>query len=626
MKKRKPRPTTRTASRAGVRLLPLALLELPITQLALSADLAERLAARSLANVGDLLALPARAFGRSGWFGAADVAAVNDAITAALPRILAPAATATTAAASANTAPLLDQLLEPLDEAERTLFRLVVGENGKTPPRTAIARTLHVSLHELDDRIRLVRARLHERLPALLTRLRYEIGHELQAFDGVLDPAHAAEDSLLRVFAAQGGDPLLGARVAVFCFPREFHVHRGLLCNLAPRRFRRLLRLLPRIVRPHRLPMAIDALRLELASENLEVPRGLLLHLLKKDLRVAITQDPTAGEMAVPDPRSAQKRLVDILLEAGKPMQLDDLVFAWRERFRRASRTRIAERLRGSPLFVMLGPETWSLRDRHAKELLAATPVADRIAKRICSLGGRQNVAMLLAPETPDDRTIWLVLDRLAVDPRVRLLGRGDACPATHRQSQVLERLLADFRRAAGDVVMSLFVANQPPQMHRLIERLFRNNRFFVMPSEDRIDLLTNYPFDESRLRRLTTIVDQQLQARSGYAPVAQLKAVVDRTDLGGDWLTPTLLADLLRRHGPFEVLAGGIVARRDLAIGAFVMRAVRQALREVGGPLTVEDILQQRPDLAEFSACLHELLAADPHVQSKDGARFSLV
>ncbi len=107
--------------------------------------------------------------------------------------------------------------------------------------------------------------------------------------------------------------------------------------------------------------------------------------------------------------------------------------------------------------------------------------------------------------------------------------------------------------------------------------------------------------------------------------PVAALKAVVDRTDLGGEWLTPALLADVLRRHGPFEVFAGGLVARRDLAIGAFVMRAVRQALRETGTPLSVEDILQQRPDLAEFAACLSELLAADPLVQSKDGARFSL-
>jgi len=622
MKKRKARPTTRTASRAATRILPLALLELPLERLSLGAELAARLAARSMSTVGDLLALPPRAFGRGGWFGAADVAAVNDAITAALPALVG----ATAPAAAASDAPLLDQLQAPLDEAERTLFRSVVGANGRTTPRTAIARTLRVSLHELDDRVRLVRARLHERLPALLDRLRHEIGGELQSFDGVLDPAHAADGSLLRAFQDQSGDPMLGARVAVFCFPREFHVHRGLLCNLAPRRFRRLLRLLPRIVRPHRLPMAIDALRLELASEQLEVPRGLLLHLLKKDLRVAIAQDPEAGEMAVPDPRSAQKRLVDILIEAGRPMQLDDLVFAWRERFRRASRARIEERLRGSPLFVMLGPETWSLRDRHAKELLAATPIADRIAKKICSLGGRQNVAMLLAPETPDDRTIWLVLDRLAVDPRVRLLGRGDACPATHRQSQILERLLADFRRAAGDVVLSLFVANQPPHLHRLIGRLLRNNRLFVMPSEDRIDLLTNYPFDESRLRRLTTIVDQQLQARSGYATAATLKAVLDRTDLGGNWLTPDLLADLLRRHGPFEVLAGGIVARRDLAIGAFVMRAVRQALRATGMPLTVEDILQQRPDLAEFSACLHELLAADPHVQTKDGARFSLV
>lgn len=608
----------RAAGPAVSRLLPAALLRTELSGLDVRAELLERCAERSITSVGDLLALPARAFGRTGWLGADDVEVLRTALATALHT------------GSGDDArdhrTFREQLEAPLEPGERELLGLLVGADGTTMPRTAIAARLDISLPRLDENARQVRARLHERLPALLGRLRYEVGGELATNGGIFDPRLAAADSIVHRLGAEGPDPLLGARVAAFLFPREFHLHRGLLCQMAPRRFRRLLRTLPRVVRPQRLPLPIDALLTELAAEQIQVPRGLLLHLLARELRVAITHDPAAGEVAVPDPASAEKRLVDLLIEAGRPMQLDDLVFDYRERFRRASRCRLEERLRSSPTFVMVGPETWSLRDRHGKDLLAATPLADRIARRICAEGGRQNVAMLLADERPDDRTIWLVLDRLAVDPRVRLLGRGDVCPATHRQSQVLERLLADFRRAAGDVVMSLFVQNQPPHLHRLVERLLRQNRLFVIPAPDRIDLLTNYPFDPARLRRLVTIVDQQLQARSGYAPVEVLKTALDGTDLGGSWLTTDLLGDLLRRHGPFEVLPGNLVARRELAIGRFVMSSVRQALREVGGPLTVDDILQQRPDLAEFAVCLRELLAADPLVQSPDGAYFSLV
>lgn len=623
MTKRKARTPTRPAAQAANRLLPAAVLDLPLAGLELADEVRTALASHGATTVGDLLALSTRAFAKSGWFHAEHVAAVSSAIAAALPALF--TGPTAPAAPGVELSPR-DQLQRALDERERDLFAMVVGLGGAIAPRTAIARKLGVSLHQLDDRVRELRARLHDRLPALVARLRDEVTAELRTNDGVFDPTLAADGSLLAAIRDGGGSAELGARIVTFCFPRDFHLHRGLICAMAPRRFRRLARVLPRIVRPHRLPMSVDALSLELAAEHLEPPHGLLLHLLRKDLRVAVTDDPKAGELVVPDPRSAQKRLVDILLDVGRPMLLDDLVFAWRERFRRASRARIEERLRDNPVFVMVGPETWSLRDRHAKELVAAGPLADRMARRICAMGGRLNVAQLLADEKPDDRTIWLVLDRLAVDPRVRLLGRGDVCPAAQRQSQAMERLLLDFRRAAGEVVTSMFLANQPPRQRRLVERLLRWNRLFVTPAADRVDLLTNYPFDESRLRRLVTIVDQQLQARSGYAPTAMLKAVVDRTDLGGDWLSPSLLADVLRRHGPFEVLPGDVIARKDLGIGAFVMREVRQALRETGTPLTVDDMLRERPDLAEFAACLHELLAQDPLVQTPDGVHFTLV
>jgi hypothetical protein len=38
-----------------------------------------------------------------------------------------------------------------------------------------------------------------------------------------------------------------------------------------------------------------------------------------------------------------------------------------------------------------------------------------------------------------------------------------------------------------------------------------------------------------------------------------------------------------------------------------------------------VDEVLTARPELSEFAGCLHELMAADPLLQSPDGERFTL-
>jgi hypothetical protein len=146
-----------------------------------------------------------------------------------------------------------------------------------------------------------------------------------------------------------------------------------------------------------------------------------------------------------------------------------------------------------------------------------------------------------------------------------------------------------------------------------------------VQVSEDRVDTLTNYPFNNKRMQRLIKLVRDHLQRRSGYAQVDALLAAVNDTDLGGRWLTPRLLAEVLRRNGPFEVLRPGIVALRDLALPAILMRSARQALRAAGEAVTIQDVVRARPDLAEFTDCLAELLLEDPLVQSPDGTYFIL-
>lgn len=608
---------------AGTRLLPAALLQLPIARLPLPAALGTRLGEHDLQTVSDLLALPARVFAADGWLSADDAEAVQRALARLFREGLASCDPSAPLTAFRD---LCDELFGCLDGDERELVTELIGVGAPPVPRLQAARRRSLSPHTLEDRAEQARAHLHQSAPALLGRLRYEVGRDLAAGAGVLVPRAAVDGSLLQVLATGGADPLLGARLVAFCFPREFALHRDLLCASSPRTLRRLLRELPRLVPAHRLPLPVAVLEAELAAADTPVPRGLLVHLLRLELRMEIAPDADGVDVVVPDPRSPSTRLVDLLLDLGRPTQLDELVYAYRERFRRTSRRRTEQRLRRNPAFVLLGPLSWSLRRWHLEELEAVAPLADRVARRVASTGERQRVASLLADDKVDERQLHLVLDRLAADPRVRLLGRGEVCAATHRQSHVLEQLLTDFRRAAGDVVASLFVQNQPPARRRLVGRLLRWNRLFVTPAPDRIDVLTNYPFNDDRMRRMLNLVGHHLDRHGGQATIAAVKALLDGTDLGGGWLSTTLLADLLRRHGPFELLADQIVCRRSLHLGSSLLRTVRHVLREVGTPLSVDEILQARPELGEFAACLHELIAGDPLLQTPDGAHFTLV
>lgn len=615
-----PAQTSTASTNAMHLLLPTALLSLPLARLSLSAAEVGELATSGVLTVGDALQLPAATFEGDGLFAPA-----LGPLRAALARALNDGLAQFAAAGCTDWPTLRAQLLGPLHDDERTWFTALVGLDGPPVGRTELARVDAVPLATIDERAERLRERLAEGQPALLARLHQELTDELAANDGVFGHLQIGAGTTLHALTHATDDRELGLRTAAFLFPREVHLHRGCLFGLSPRRFRRVLRQLPVLVPPHRLPLPIDVLLAELQADGQAVPRGALLHLLRSERQIAIELDDQQGEVAAADPRSPAARLIDVLLEARHPLQLADLVFAWRERFRTASTTAIASELRRHRAFVQVGPDLWSLRRFHERELADVAPLVDRAARKLCNLGGRHHITELLQGEGCDEATTWLVLDRLADDPRVRRLGRGELCPASPRRSRVLEQLLQDFRRAAGDVVLSMFLANQPAEHRRLVERLLRHNRLFVQPAADRVDTLANWPFNDERIRRLVALVQEQLRQRSGYVHVAALKTIVDRTDLGGTWLVPELLADVLRRNGPFEVLPGGLVARKDLDLAETVRRSLRQALREAGMPLRVDDVLRARPDLAEFADCLRGLLGADPLVQSLDGEHFVL-
>ncbi|MBL8752934.1 MAG: hypothetical protein JNK15_06490 [Planctomycetes bacterium] len=598
------------------RILPASLLDLPLSRLPLGPELAATVAGLGWLTVGDALAA-----------SPGDAANLADEAAATLRTVLARVLNDGLCqfATTADDWPTLRaQLLGPLGDDERCWLADLVGIDKPPEQRPLLARATGISTAELDARAERLRATLAERAAGLCARLHQNVVADLDANDGVVMVAHAGQGSLLHVLAHATDDPELGLRFCAFLFGNEMHLHHGALYAMSPRRFRRLVRALPRLLPHTRLPLPVDTIAHELESLGHFVPRGALLQILRSELRIAIELDGERGEVAAADPRRPAARLAELLGQAGRPLPLADLVFAWRECYRSGSRSRLQRLLRTSDLFLQVGPDAWALRADHKAALEAVHDNAEKVARQLQTLGGRHHVSTLLGDGT-DERTEWLVLDHLAHDPRVRLLGRGDACAATHRQSRVLEGLLAAFRKAAGEVVESLFLSNQPGSQRRLVQRLLRHNRRFVQPAPDRVDTLTNWPFNDERMQRLLALVDDHLRRRAGHATATALKVLVDQTDLGGDWLTPRLLADVLRRNGPFELLPGDIVARRELALATSVLRSARLALRDAGVPLSVDDVLRARPELAEFAPCLHELLAGDPLVQSPDGVTFQL-
>lgn len=612
-------PTAAGVARPSTCLLPRPLLELPMRRLHLPADVLAATEGFGLLTVGDLLQAEER------WLGAdAPLAAHVDTIRTALQQALHDGLRQFEAEAH-DWPTLRAQLFGPLNEDQRRWLDEIVGIEQPPSPRPLLAAHQGVRVAEIDERAERLRATFAERATDLMARMRHAIVADLNANDGVTMVEHAHAGTMLHTLSTAGPDRLFGLRLAAFLFSGDLHCHRNALFALSPRRFRRLLRDLPRIVPPHRLPLPIDTVLAELNRPGQEYPRGAVLHLLRSELHIAIEIDGERGEVAAADPRSVRARIAE-LLTATETMSFADLVYAWREQFRRGSRTMLLAELKAGDEFVQTGPDTWALRFRFAAKLTAVRPLVDKVARRLAKLGGRHHVADLLSKRDKKHAcTVWLVLDRLRHDPRVRLLGRGDACAATHRRSRIMETTLQAMRKAAGDVVVSLFLDNQAPEHRRLIARLLRHNRLFVETADDRIDTLSNWPFNEERLRRLIALVEDHLVGRAGYAHASALKQIVDRTDLGGEWLTERLLSDLLRRNGPFEVLPGGVVARAAMMLGSNVQRSVRQALRDAGVAMTVEEVLRVRPELGEFASSLQQLLSSDPLVQTDDGVMFSL-
>ena len=116
------------------------------------------------------------------------------------------------------------------------------------------------------------------------------------------------------------------------------------------------------------------------------------------------------------------------------------------------------------------------------------------------------------------------------------------------------------------------------------------------------------------------------LDSGAGYAPLDRVRKAILDADLGGSFLTEHFLLDVLRRHGRFEILPGPILAAPTLGLARWIQRSAREVLRSHCDGLTPQQLIAQRPDLAEFDCCLSELLELDPLVQSEDGLHYKVV
>jgi hypothetical protein len=609
----------------GRQLLPDALLDFSLSGLALSTKLRVRLAQLGIETLRNLFDVPIEALVQGHGIGEVGL----EELRLGLDNLVRVGTERTVDLPDADKAEafvrFMARLLSVLDADQQQLFRQRIGL--ECPPRRLrdVAQDLRITTDHARALEQDTLLALRQRAPGLLARIHEEAEKEHRAFEGMVRGDQLAAGTILHDAAKSTGDKLLPLRLVLFCFPQEYFLYGELLTKIPPRTWRRFRAVLKRYCNPKLLPVPLYEVELHVEAIVDPVPRELVLYLLKERHHLAISIDPKKGEVLERVQDSVADRLHAILKDTGGPLNREDLLFTYRDRHGRARMEQLRDSLRKDDRFMEIGRQLWCLRQNYEAELDMSASEADRIAREIVTDGGRHSMLRIGEREGLSERAVYMIIDCLRRNTSLRYLGRGEFCPATVNMSAVQTKITQDFRRAMGEVVLSRFLQNQKPERRRLVARLLRENRMFIEPCNDRIDLLTNYPFNEERMRRMLATVGRYLDQRNGYAPAADLVAHINTTDLGGTWLTEHLFLDLLHRNARFELLPGGLVAQHSLGLAGWIQHRAREALRYVGAPLTVNEVIAENPELAKFEACLYELLQTDPMVTG-DGLRFVVV
>lgn len=601
-------------SAPSVTVWPLRILRTSLLRLALPARLRRALAAGGYKTLGDLRCADAQQLAALPSVGATGVRTLRGALARGLA--LQPSLRARRRLLEASG---LERMLRRISGAERELVELCVGLTGQRRTQAQLARALDVPLDAIAAHVARARAALEARGGGVLRRLRAAAAEELRAQGGVLHPNHIASASPLRTLTNTDADPLLALRLLAFLRPDALALVGGVLMDLPAATYPRVARELTRAVHTLYLPMPLREVHEHLTAAGLtQLPRGVFEALLQRVPRVQIVVDPRIGEVLDRRPVAVTTRVEAILRSASSSLTASDILFAYRDRFGSARRTRLVDALHTERVFLRVGSDEWNLRERHLDELELAQPEADRVRDRIIASDGALSLVDLVDPGA-SSRLVYLVRDLLHHDPTLRSLGRGRFCARGLRVSTHVKTLRLELRRAMGEVPLQRFLSNQPESVRQIRARLLAENRLFVGTAPDRVDMITNYPLNDERLRRLLQAVETLIEEAGGHDRVDRLAAKMRTDEVGGSFLTPYFLADLLRRHGRFETIAGDVITIAASGMRHRLLSRVRAVVRSADRALSVNEILAASPDLAEFATGLPDLLRSDPLVQQHD-------
>lgn len=606
-------------------LLPTSLLSFRVYDLGLDEQLHNTLSRLGIIHVGDVLRLTETFMVNEPGIGDEGMRSIRLALDRMLQVGIAQVAGYGTVDMDTFSG-FLGQILTILDQGQREILKYRVGLGCQAQTVRQLASRWKISEEQVEVRETTLRRNLEKRLPAHMMELRRATEAELKAFEGIITGDRLAPGTILHLAAKESRDSKLPLRLAAFLFQEEFHLTGEFLSGVAPKLLQNLKKRLRRCTEDRHLPVSVETLESDVRDLIDPVPRELLLYLLRDHLQLSVQIDPKLGELINRKQGSVADRLQSIIEDLGTALSLEDLLFHFRDRFQAGQKDRLLDELRKDRRFLQLDLEIWSLRERHLDELELLRVEAERISKEIVSSGERKDVFELSDTGSGPARASYLLNDHLRRDPALRYLGRGHFVPRNTEHSTLVQGLVTALRKAMGEIPFSRFLQNQNEGRRRLISALMNRNRLFVSPVPDRVDLLENYPFNQDRLRRLLQATDGCLEENHGYSQLKGVKMAVEEAGLGGDWLSDHLLMDLLARHGRYEFLPGDMVAQASLGLMGWIQQRAREALRLYRNPMTADEVLSERPDLAEFRTSLVKLLEQDPLVQTSDGLHFTVI
>jgi hypothetical protein len=587
-------------------ILPKTLLQFRISRLDIRPGLSSVFTQLGFITVQDLITAPTSELENNPKIGLEGLSQVRSALdqlihTGTSQRI-------TSSRNYANFAELIQQLLSVLDDNQQSLFGLRIGLKHPPMDLKKIASRLRMSdeeAHILEANTRLT---LRSRAHAMLDTLREEVLAQISLHRGFVSVEQFTPGSILHSAHNFYRDSKLPLRLLQICFAHEFYLHGDILTTLTTKEYRKLYRTLRAITAKDRLPITMTKIESLVTRLVPTAQPGLIQQILKQRSDLSISHTPGAGYVIRSNTTSPADRISEILNKTGQPTSLPNILTQYRNQNQQGSRARIVDYLRADRRFLEVNSGIWSLRNKHLNELSAARSESDRIANSLLAQPGKQSVLNRHRAIGIPERTSYMVMACLRLDPRVRYLGKGFFCQRSETSS-IMQSLRVAIQAAQGSLTISEYLKTQPAHSQRAIATIVRNNRALVSSTTNQVGLLAEYSIQASHLHHLETLIQTELSTSGGYATAKHLIEKLQHTELCGPWLTEHLFLDLARRNMPFELLPGGLLAQSQLGLEGWIQKRVRECLRHTSQTTSPEDLILQAPELTEFLDCIREFM-----------------